>query len=300
MSNKKTSVIDLVEHTYKNKKGHWDGKIHDQFLFMELYLRNKYSNDIFLLKFIEIVCVIDFTSNTSALAIFDYNNATSSYLPDFKDEYFNYINLYKKSNKRFTIIPIALHKYKDNKFQSGHAIVAIYDKKFNKLELFDSNCKTNNLVVTRYLDTLAEFFNLIYENLKITYTYDDIGSVNFFASHCNEYTYLLKSPGFCVVWTLWYIDFRLTHKDKSIKYIYTKAIKHLLYDKNQERICKLILGYTQFVFKIIDDYYILENDNKYILIKQKDKKKYVIPYKLITTIGLISATLITIIKKLKF
>jgi len=286
----KSKSIDLVEKSYrKSLKGFWNGTPEIDFLFTELYINKHYNNTLHYLPYLNLNIVHNHTNNTYQFNIFDYNK-WKIYNKKDKKEFEQYIKLYKDTDKRFTYFPITeLNKYAN--ITEGHGIFFIYDNLLNQLELFDPNAGNFHY----YKNFFKKFFTKIYGK-KIKFIYPDqfcpfFGELHF--DKCKNKKYKFKTDGFCAVWCLWYLELRLKNENLKRNEVISKALNKL---KKDNRICKLIRGYAQFIQEITKNFELILDNGIYIITLKK-KTNYIIPQVLITLLG-VSGAVIFIIKKL--
>ena len=288
----KSKSIDLVEKPYDKKlKGFWNGFLNTQFLFTELYINKHYSKLLHYLPYLELNIVHNTDINTYNFNIIDYNIPMSYNKKNNKKEFEYYIKLYKNTDKRFTYFPIDQKITAFDQIERSHAIFFIYDKLLNQLELFDPNADNFHY----YKNFFKKFFTKIYGK-KIKIIYPDLHCPFFGELHlekCNDKKYKFKSDGFCVAWNLWYLELRLKNEKLTRNEVITKALNLL---KKDNRICKLIRGYSHFIQDITNNFEILFKNGIYI-ISIKKKTNYIIPKILITLLG-VSGAILFIIKKM--
>ena len=66
----------------------------------------------------------------------------------------------------------------------------------------------------------------------------------------------MKHPvGYCIIFTLWYLELRLKNAKISKSQIDSKIISY--FEKAPEKFCELIISYTDFVNETIKDYALL-------------------------------------------
>lgn len=294
---KKSSSIKLIEKPFKSKeKGSFQSRTAQyKLIFLELYLAKKFTNLLYYLPFIELGLLDDQIQNKIKFGIIDYNkdvlyiSEKNEFNPNvFKD----YFKEYKDTKKRFTLFVVQQQTI-SNKCIDYHSIVFLYDKKYNELELFDSS----NQNFQKFKSFIKKFFTAIYgDKLKIFYPYfqKPFGIIE--DDKCNDFLY--TSSGFCVAWSLWYIEYRLTNVNKSRNIVLKNAIKEF---KKGDKICRVIRGYAMFIDKFVKYYKLDVNKYKGVvkIIDTRTNKKYNIPLKMISLLGL-TAAILYMIKKLNF
>lgn len=249
-------------------------------IFTELYINKHYHKILHYLPYIELI--LESIQNESdsdyshEIFIIDYNKEHLYNKKKDKKEFEQYTKLFRNTDKRFTYFPVVQNTFYLDGDRDIHSIFFIYDKLVNQVELFDSNAADFYF----YKNIFNKFFRNIYGK-KIKIIYPDPHCP--FFSHledylCPEINYIYNSTGYCGVWSLWYLEVRLKNKDLSRKEVISKALT--LLKKGDQRICKLIRGYAQFIQEITHKFELkLENGKYFIIIKEYKKKsvKYMIP-----------------------
>lgn len=274
----KKSSIKLIEKSIDpSVKGIFERNTgYDEFIFLQLYLAKKFSNILHYIPFTELTILDNTVHNKISLVLIDYNNGFAESFGDEKSVYKNYFTKYKKTKKRFTLflaVQITETYYTEHVY---HAIMFLYDSKYNEIELFDSAHQNFN----RYKPLIKNFFTSMYGNeLKIIYphlpkVFKDLGT-----DRCSHFLY--KSPiGFCVAWTLWFIDYRLTNPNKTRHLILKNAKTE--FDKG-DKICRVIIGYAMFIDNFLKFYKLDVDENRGYakIIDTRTNKKYNIPKKIL-------------------
>lgn len=259
------SLEDMIKKSFKNEKGKWVGVKHAFPIFLQEYLYKIFPDDIDFIPFVRYTLTLELkagrdgnisegkTSNTDIL-IENISSGNKIIVEESEIRTF-----FENSMKRFHIFPISMIRkalIDDIMFIDGHAIVAIYDSKFNEIEIFDSNPENKlEAKVTNYKQVINRFFYKIYKSPNIYYSTDYVyHSLSYYATDTSN-KYLYSSDGFCVIWCLWYINFRIKHKNLSGKQA-IKAINKWFYKQRDksDNAKTIIRGYAQFVEKIIKNY----------------------------------------------
>lgn len=154
------------------------------------------------------------------------------------------ISNFKKSKKRFLIIPVLL----DNRTkQCGtHANVIIYDSKTKILEYFEPHGGQIGYFAP-YLgadlvgDLLSKSLiklNLDVQKVVSAYPYEIRGT-----QHYNKFQKELKNErgGYCARWCDWFVDYRLKHENESVQKLTMKAVKNI------SKTLIFIRNYTKFI-----------------------------------------------------
>jgi len=150
-------------------------------------------------------------------------------------------------------------EYKDRPREViGHALSAIYDKQTKEVEIFDSNpLKTKKLG-----PRISVLFEDIYgKDIKIVYLYKCFSLSNL-EYRCNSIPYKYTTEGFCVIWTLWYLELRLKNRELSREEVYDEAASILKHGPKNAKVCELLRGYAQFVDKTVDKYIVVNKNGK--------------------------------------
>ena len=291
----KYSSIKLIEKTFNSKeKGSFQRSTgHDELIFLELYLVKKFKHLLHYLPFTELVMLDDRIHNKILFGTISYNNGLVNLFGknDLNiDVYKEYFKIYKDTKKRFTLF-IVWQKIKFDTYDDHHSILFLYDNKFNELELFDSSKQNLN----KFKPLIKDFFTEIYGNkLKIIYPYfhKPFGKLSY--DKCKNF--LFSSDGFCVSWSLWYIEYRLTNINKTRNIVLKNAIKQF---NKGDKICRVIRGYAMFIDKFLEYYKLDLNEYRGYakIIDIRTNKKYIISLKIISLFGL-TASILYIIKKL--
>lgn len=294
---KKSSSIKLIEKPFDSKKKGSFQSCTAQYklIFLELYLAKKFKDILHYLPFIELGLVDDTINNKIKLGIVDYNNTFFNLFEknEFNQNVFkDYFKMYKDTKKRFTLFALQ-QQYITNEYIDYHSIVFLYDSKYNELELFDSS----NQKFKKFKPLIKDFFTSIYgDKLKIIYPHFNkpFGKLSY--DKCSNF--LFTATGFCVPWSLWYIEYRLTNVNKSRDIILNNAKKEF---NKGDKICRVIRGYAMFIDEFVKYYSLDVNKYKGVIkiIDSRNNRKYNIPLKIISLFGITAAILYTI-KKLNF
>jgi len=173
-------------------------------------------------------------------------------------------NEFKKCKKdvRYIIFPIDSQCTNSN----AHANYMIYDSKTKSIERFEPHGSFSSKEQQECHSSLLmdeEMERLIKLNMGKTFlkTYhrpiDFCPRVGPQSIQQWENEHLIKDPkGFCMLWSTWYADVRLSNPDMSRTDVVSKAIEIL--KKRPESLTKFIRNYTGFFVNIKDE---LENSN---------------------------------------
>lgn len=285
MSQEKKEIAKHVDHIIKNfyndnEKHQWAGYFSYYGYFFSRYLEDKYKN------------VCSWNQDFPIIYMGGGVMSTPKFLDDEKlqgnTKKMNVLKTFiRKCNKRFIVFPVTIF---------FHQNIVIVDTKANEIELFDSYgnefekevIKNGGIILggyEMYIDTLKSFFSEIFGYKKYTF-YRPVDFFpenrefqNFEINYCKADDYKVNSWGFCVVWSFFYAETRISNPDLSRE----KCIKHLLnlFDRDVDKltsvsasrtvsrrrsgkksnkketinlynnnICKLIRGYTLFLSKL--------------------------------------------------
>lgn len=140
----------------------------------------------------------------------------------------NFINILQNKNKRFIIIPLGIEFKK-----GGHANYLIYDKNTNELERFEpygSSAPFNFDYNPEMLDTvLISKFSKFIKDIKYIKPKNFLPKIGFqFLDSFEKKTQKIGDPGgFCALWSIWYVDQRLTFYEINRTKLVNKMLKEL-------------------------------------------------------------------------
>jgi hypothetical protein len=311
MSKVGSTSLKLIEKSYKSDiKGEWGNTNIKQIIFTQLYLEKKYSKLLHTVPWLKL-----------SLDTLEYNygfgvNSSSSRYYEVKDdehkvhladwnikynyevdkenisEITHFIKIYKDTDKRYTFYPAGTYLYRDDIIKEGHSIFFLYDKKYNQVEMFDSIRSDT----WHFRKNIKLFFTKIYgNNVKIIYPDSKIQTIGeLYEIKCENKVYNYTAIGFCVIWSLWYLEMILTNPKLNFDQLKNKTIKLLKTDK--DKVCKIPIGYAQFIDKLTEKYDIKYNGKSSKIILKNNGNRINIPKVLIGILGTIGAILY-IIKK---
>lgn len=308
-SSSKTKSFDLINYPFDSKlKGEWGGELVNYFKFIEVYIQKKYKDIVHYLPFIELGLSETCTLNNKGdkyiydkkFEIMDFNRFIGYDISTHEPEILVIINKikerYKNTKKRFTFYTVGQAEFDcENIRRNGHSMLFLYDTQDNTVELFNSIQDD----FYSYKNKISNFFKDIYgKNVKIIYPTKLMCQLaKIFNLKCPETQFLYKSKGYCVIFTFWYLELRLTNKNLDRNQVIQKAI-NLFKHKYNQQICKTVMGYAQFIQKTVQNYTILTGRNgEFIMVVNKNK--IIIPAVLLGILG-ISGSILFILKKLKF
>lgn len=129
-----------------------------------------------------------------------------------------------KSSARFIIVPLGIEMV-----TGSHANYLIYDKEIKEIERFEPHGGTTPIGFnynSQYLDEiLVDYFKSLDPEIKYINPRDYIPKIGFQIMDSQEQnrTRIGDPGGFCALWSIWYVDQRLTY----YTYDRRKLIKHL-------------------------------------------------------------------------
>lgn len=292
----KSVSIDLAQKTFDPTIiGEWKGLLENEEMFLELYMKKKYGKYLHYLPFTGL--------------ILNYNNKKKEYRDDFdtkfcvywdnkiydykkgNDVFNNYFDLYRNTEKRFTLYS-CIQAIQVNGNKSFHSIFFIYDRLLNEIELFNNiSNKTYDIGIKQNKRSMTFFFKEIYGNsVKIDLSSNNIDIfindkrssidvVDIMAVNCDIKDYSFTAEGWCLVWTMWYLEFRIRNRDIPRKEALQKAF--IIFALGNQRICEHIRGYAHFIQDTVKDYKILIIDDKKVRVTMKSIKTLSIKEKLV-------------------
>lgn len=207
-------------------------------IFGMLYLINRHKN----------VCCpiqkITFNQNDQQInLVIEWNNNVLQIEEDF-------LKNFKKCiiNKRFVIIPLGIHNVKGD-----HANYLLYDNKNKEIERFEPFGAYGPQYYNYNRDVLDDNLTRLFKQIKVKYVSpkEYLPKVGFQFFEAQEKNKIGDPAGFCAVWSVWYVDQRLTYnnirRDKLVK----KLIKEISYRNIAYR--DLIRNYSSVITKIRDE-----------------------------------------------
>lgn len=140
------------------------------------------------------------------------------------DNFSKLFNNCVKSNARFIIVPLGIEMV-----SGSHANYLIYDKEIKEIERFEPHGGTTPIGFnynSQYLDEiLVDYFKSIDPDIKYINPREYIPKIGFQLMDSQEVnrTRIGDPGGFCALWSIWYVDQRLTYYTYDRK----KLIKNL-------------------------------------------------------------------------
>lgn len=163
----------------------------------------------------------------------------------------DFVENFKKCKKQFIVIPLGIEIDK-----GAHANYLIYDKETNEIERFepygsespysfDYNSKLLDNILTRKFKEIDS--SIVYiEPSKY------LPKIGFQMHDISEHTFHIGDPGgFCALWSIWYVDMRLTYKSVDRKVLVNTLLKNM--KKNNVSFKNTIRNYSVNVVKIRDE-----------------------------------------------
>jgi hypothetical protein len=215
----------------------WPGYINYYSVFYHSYITSKYDNICFSKDIVELG---DFEQVTQNGKRYPFTNEHGVYVKLLTDFFLN-------CEKRFSSVMV--------NFQ-GHANVLIYDSYLNQFELFDSvgdNPYVNRNTYDKYINKLQSFAKSINHKSKFFKPVDffpegtDIQGKEESLSKGKNYN-VQTDVGFCVVWSLMYLEKRIQNFDTPRNEIVYDIIK--MFDIDVDFNSKEIRKYAAMVFKL--------------------------------------------------
>lgn len=168
-----------------------------------------------------------------------------------EDFYDNFRKCLSKKDKRFVIIPLGIEMR-----QGNHANYLLYDKNKNEIERFEPHGSSPpsglNYNASLLDDILEVRFKEINPSIKYIRPKSYLPKIGFQLLDVYERNKKkIGDPGgFCALWTIWYVDMRLSYKDMERKTLVKKMIQTI---KSQNISFKnLIRNYAKNILDIRD------------------------------------------------
>jgi len=168
-----------------------------------------------------------------------------------EDFYDNFRRCISRNDKRFVIIPLGIEMR-----QGSHANYLLYDKKNNEIERFEPHGSSTppglNYNPSLLDDILEVRFKEINNDIRYIRPKDYLPKIGFQLLDVYERNKKkIGDPGgFCALWTIWYVDMRLTYKEMDRSDLVKKMIQTI---KSQNISFKnLIRNYAKNILDIRD------------------------------------------------
>jgi hypothetical protein len=230
-----------------------------------IFLLKKHKNACSLLtkQFVENPILFDEYKKERIVSNLDFLNIDivwlnkKLYLPvDFNKLFKQCIN----SNKRFIIIPVGILLVK-----GGHANYLLYDKTKKELERFEPHGSSTpygfNYEPELLNNQLKLLMNSIDESIVYISPSEYLPKIAFqkFDAYDQKCKKISDPDGFCAVWTVWYIDYRLKYKDIPRKDLVDSMLNQM--KENNISFKNIIRNYSKNIFDLRDEVLIKTNTN---------------------------------------
>lgn len=182
------------------------------------------------------------------------------------------INTIKKSDFKYIVIPIGII------LSEGHHSNALYidikNQTIERIEPHGSQAPYKFNYNPELLDdvlykTMSNIFNKIFKKSNIIYyrPKDYLPRIGFQTLETTELSFnknIGDPNGFCTLWSIWYLDYRIKYHDKPPQYIIKRLINQIRANRHSFR--SIIRNYSKKITKLRDDYLSLigRNINNYL------------------------------------
>jgi hypothetical protein len=258
---KETDLYNLkpVKDSAKSIKN-WDGDFIWFILFSD-YLNTKYKN-VTISKY-RLVQLFNENLQFGYLNTFTFTNSLNIKL---------ILEEFKNCDKEFIIYSTGI-----NNNAGGHQNAVIINKKTLEAELFEpygdymetlknlfkqfpdfgkyyNNDPTNLFNYNNYLNNIKGFLKELNPKIKFFKPVDFLPKKGLQAieeDHCDKTKFLVNTNiGFCVAWTMYFIEQRIKNPSKSRKFIIDNILKKVKEGKTTSYVCELIRDYSSFIIKL--------------------------------------------------
>lgn len=245
-SNQEDAISFIYDPTIKAE---WKGDVGLSNLFFKEYLINRYKDKVCTIPkpYVSLI----FNEN-GTLDVFTYNdkdgNVYVKKIFTWKEEI---SQLFKKDilepcKGNLTVLSIYIEI-----LGSLHSNLLIYNKSKNTIEHYEPY---GNYILPK---NRYNSFEIFFQNMGITYYSPHITCPRFGPqSHelkCQNSFFNFKSPGFCVLWSLWMADLRITYPNAKSSELIESSIKEIT-GNNIGNLCVFIIAYAQFILKFCQKY----------------------------------------------
>lgn len=218
-----------------------------------LYFAKKHSN----------ICIILDENNYPAI---DWECENKKRKLDFPVNFDAMFNKCKNSNKRFTIGFLTLKCLKgcnNCTTNDGHQNSFLYDKEDDSLELFEpygsSVSEDDDFEANKLYSEFGSYFKKNY-GIKNFYPPNSFCPSVGVQKMEEDVAGKLTDPfGFCIIWSLWWIDYRLSNPNVDRKTLIIESIKN--YKKDPSQMKRFIRNYSEKVTKQIDNLVLKSNQD---------------------------------------
>jgi len=267
ISNLFSTQQEVISYIYDPTiKTEWQGDVGLINLFLKEYLIKNYKNKVCAIP--KPYVALKFIGNT--ISVYSYDDKNGLYdkdlwLWDAADIDFFKTKILDVCENNLTVIPITIEIN-----NSLHANMLIYNKSKNTIEHYEPY--GNYLLPENKYDNIKDFF----KKMEITYCSPHITCPRFGPqSHelkCLNSILNVKSPGFCVLWSLWMADLRISNPNAKSSELIASNIKKIT-ENNIANLCVFIVAYAQFILKFSKNYdLILSGGNVVSYTKKKLSK----------------------------
>jgi hypothetical protein len=262
----------------------WVANLHIRSVFLQEYILNKYRDLCCLLpNTFELVLIYDnvynvyefyiFNTDRTLNLVYDSSNKTikkksiSGTTNSIKS--ISVLNLLisnnidilrnniKQCSKRFILIPLYLTEA-SIRFKIGHSNFIIYDKISKTFEHFEphGSLQVSNIGnKQRLYIELNNFFTQLIPYciyLSPNSVCPNIGPQALESILCEKHVYKSTSPGYCYLWSIWYVELRLHYPDELSKSLIINSVRNL--GDSYFDICKFIIAYSMFVNNFVNNF----------------------------------------------
>lgn len=266
--------IDIVKKSSDPEYiGEWKGLTKNASIFLNLYIKKKYKKHIFFIDLVKLYTIyapgqlqergvfLVKLQEDNKMDIEEINKKT------VKKELSPYINAYKKSKTQFHFFEINM-AYVHPKTEEiyAHSVSALYDRTTNKVEFFNY-LTSGTFDLEQFNKQFVIFFQAIYGK-SVLINYDKMCYRFGKLANCKLHNIAnFKIDGPCMIWTLWFLEFRVKNKHLSREEIIEASLK--LFSKDKNLICKVIMDYGIFVDKLVSKHTLKREQNKVKITKKK-------------------------------
>lgn len=222
------------------------------------YLRNRYGSTLMTLSdhFLQInskrltISYSKFKPIDPYLTVLDLHSSESVISREFSN-----------STARFYILPVVIAWARTGADAGSHQNVLVIDKLRKECEIFEPYGDINKVVskevfnAQEYLLLIKQLMNHLnrrgkmYKVFSPTDFLPPIGMQLLYERYCtNEKIY--TEIGFCMVWTMWFIEQRLKYPGKNRKFIIKYITSRVKSGELIEYICKIPQNYALFIDKL--------------------------------------------------
>jgi len=162
------------------------------------------------------------------------------------------LNCIKNSDKRYMVFPVGIDLH-----EGSHANYLLYDKKTNEIERFEphgGNMPSGLNYNNKILDELLELkFKSIISGLIYVRPEDYLQKIGFQMLDMSEGNnkYIGDPEGFCALWSIWYVDMRISYPDIPRNKFLKKFIN--IMRKNNVSFKNMIRNYASNIISLRDE-----------------------------------------------